>query len=84
MGSTPQDTELVRLPLNSVSDEWQSFVQSILGKETFLNWDEMWAILKQEELRRDLVKCKLDGSSNSGSKPEEDNAALASKGQQEQ
>ena len=50
------------------------------------NWDEMWAALKQEELRRGLVKVKLDGSNNSGSKPkeEEDNAALASKGQQEQ
>ena len=50
------------------------------------NWDEMWAALKQEELRRDLVKCKLDGSSSSGSNPkeEEENATLASKGQQEQ
>ena len=50
------------------------------------NWDEMWASLKQEELRRVLVKCQLDRSSNSGSKPkeEEENVALASKGQQEQ
>ena len=48
------------------------------------NWDEMWANLKREELRRDLLKVKLDGSSSSsGSKPnveEEDNATLASKG----
>jgi len=47
----------------------------------------MWATLKQEELRRDLVKVKLDGSSSSsGSKleEEEDNAALASKRQQGQ
>ena len=47
----------------------------------------MWAALKQEELRRDLVKVKFDeSSSNSGLKPkeEEDNAALASKGQHEQ
>jgi len=45
----------------------------------------MWATLKEEELRRDLVKCKLDKSSSSGSKPkeEEENASLASKGQQE-
>ena len=83
MGSTPQGSELVRLVLNSVSYEWQVFFQSIMGKATLLNWDEMWAALKQEELRRDLVKCKLDGSSSSGSKPkeEENNAALASKGQ---
>jgi len=48
----------------------------------------MWAALKQEELRRDLVKVQLDGSSNNnGSKPkeeEEDNETLASKGQQGQ
>ena len=52
------------------------------------DWDEMWASLRQEELRRDLVKVKLDRSNNSsGSKSkeeEEDNAALALKGQQEQ
>jgi len=49
----------------------------------------MWAALKHEELRRDLLKAllkvKLDeSSSNNGSKPkveEEDNTTLASKGQ---
>ena len=42
----------------------------------------MWVVLQQEELRRVLVKCKLDGSSGSGlkAKEEEENAALASKG----
>ena len=59
-GHTPQDLELVRLALNSVSGEWQVFVQSILGRATLPNWDEMWVALKQEELRRDLVKVKLD------------------------
>ena len=52
------------------------------------NWDEMWATLKQEELRRDLLKVKLDGSNNnSGLKPkveEEGNTTLSSKGQQGQ
>ena len=52
------------------------------------NWDEMWAALKQEELRRDLLKVKLGrSSSSSGSKPkveEEDNTTLTSKGQQGQ
>jgi len=41
VGSTPQDSELVRLALNFVSDVWQVFVQSILGKATLPNWDEM-------------------------------------------
>ena len=73
------------LALNSVSNEWKIFVQSILGKVVLPNWDKMWAALKQEEMRRDLLKVKLDGNSSiSGSKPkveEEDNSALASKGQ---
>jgi len=83
-GHTPKDSELVRLDLNFVSDEWQVFVQSIQGRATLPDWDEMWAVLKQEELRRELIKVKLDGSSSSsGSNPkveEEDNATLASKG----
>jgi len=85
-GSTPQDFELVRLALNFVSGEWQVFVQSIVGRATLPNWDEMWETLKQEEFRRDMVKCKLDESSSSGSNnnEEDENATLASKGQQEQ
>ena len=44
----------------------------------------MWAVLQQVELRRDLVKVNLNGSSGSGTKTkeEEENATLASKGQQ--
>ena len=86
-GHTPKDSKLVRLALNFVSNEWQIFVHSILGRATLPNWDEMGAPLKQEELRRDLFKVKLDRSSSSGSKPkveEEDNSALASKGPQGQ
>ena len=43
----------------------------------------MWASLQEEELRRDLVKVNLNGSSGSGTKTkeEEENATLASKGQ---
>ena len=78
---------MVKLALNLVSEAWQVFVQSILGRERFLDWEGMWASLQQKEMRRDLVKCKLDNSNNSsGTKPkeEDENAALASKGQQEQ
>lgn len=39
VGSAPQDSKLVRLALNSVSDEWQVFVQSILGGVNLLNLD---------------------------------------------
>ena len=46
----------------------------------------MWVALQQEEMRRDLLKCQLEGNNSSGKKPkeEEDNVALASKGQQGQ
>ena len=77
---------MVRLALNNISKEWQVFVHSILGRERLLDWEVMWAALQQEEMRHDLVKWKLDGSSSSGVKPkeEEENGTLASKGQQEQ
>jgi len=77
---------MVRMALNSVLEEWQVFVQSILSRERLPNWEGMWVALQQQEMRRDLVKCKLDGNNNSGTKPkeEEENASLASKGQQEQ
>lgn len=61
-GHTPQDSELVRLNLNFVLDDWQIFVQSIFGKAALPNWDEMGATLKQEELRRDLLKVNLIGA----------------------
>ena len=83
VGSTPQSTAMVRTALNVVSDEWQVFVQSILGRERLPSWEEMWASLQHEVLRRDLVKVNLNGNSGSGkkAKEEEENVALASKGQ---
>lgn len=72
VGSTPQPTEMFRLALNSISEEWQVFFQSILGREILPAWEGMCAALQQEEMRRDLVKCKLDGNKNSGTKPKEE------------
>lgn len=83
MESTPQESELFILALNSILDEWQVFVYSILGRMTLLNWDEMRSSLKQEDFRRDLVKCKINRSSINGLKPkeEEDNESFPYKGQ---
>ena len=72
VGSTSQSTAMVRIALNGVSDEWQVFVQSILGRERLPSWEEMWATLQQEELRRDLVKVNLNGYSGSSTKTKED------------
>jgi len=55
------DQELmVRTTLNTVSKDWVVFVQSILGRVTLLDWEEMWAALRQEEIKR-LSKAGSDG-----------------------
>ena len=52
MGSTPDLEFMVRTILNVVLEEWETFVQSILGKATFPDWEDMWAALRQEEIKR--------------------------------
>lgn len=64
VGAAPQPTELVRLALNSVSEEWHVFFQSIMGRDRLPDWDRMWADLQQEELRRPLLKSSINGSNN--------------------
>ena len=51
VGATPQPMELVRLALNSVSEDWKVFVQRILGRYKLPKWNRMCANLQQEELR---------------------------------
>jgi len=40
---------MVRTALNAISEEWEKFVQSILGRATLPGWEEMWGTLHQEE-----------------------------------
>ena len=47
MGATPD--EGLRTALNAMSEEWETFVQGILGRATLPNWKDMWAALRQEE-----------------------------------
>ena len=78
--TTPDQELMVRTTLNAVSKEWETFFQSILSKATLPGWQELWAALRQEEIRR-LTKA---GSRNKGGrikKEEEEDAALASMGQ---
>ena len=62
--ATPNQELMVRTTLNVVSEDWEVFVQSILGRGTLPPWDEMWVALRQEEIRR---QSKM-GSSSSNSK----------------
>ena len=59
----------------------ETFVQSILGRAHLLDWDNLWSILRQEELRKFTKKQYSFGSSKVKKEDEED-AALGSKGQQ--
>ena len=51
-GATVDDVVIVKIALNAVTDEWETFVQSIFGKADLPDWDSVWSILQQEELRR--------------------------------
>ena len=76
------DQELmVRTTLNAVSEDWEVFVQSMLGRGTLPPWDKMWAAPRQEGIRRQSKK----GRSNKGIKfkQEEEDVALAYEGKQE-
>ena len=52
IGATSDGEMLVRTALNVVSEDWEVFVQSILGRSTLLDWEELWVALRQEEIKR--------------------------------
>jgi len=51
IGATLNQDLMVRTALNAVSKEWETFIQSILGRATLPGWEELWATLRQEEIR---------------------------------
>ena len=68
--------------LNAVLEDWEVFVKSILGRSSLLDWEELWATLRQEEIRR-VTKAGSRGKGVRIKKKEEEDVALASKGKQE-
>ena len=46
IGSTPDPEFMVKTALNAVYEEWETFVQGILGRATLPRWEEMWAALR--------------------------------------
>ena len=81
IGATPDQEFMVIIALNAVFEDWETFVQSILGRADLPGWEEMWEALRQEQIRR-LTKV---GSSSKGGqikKEVEEDAALAFAGQQ--
>ena len=51
-GVKVEDDVMVRIALNAFTDEWKTFVQNILGRADLPDWDSLWEILRQEELRK--------------------------------
>ena len=49
-GAKVDDDVIFRTALNVVTDEWETFVQSILGRADLPDWDSLRLILQQEEL----------------------------------
>ena len=79
IGATLDQELMVRTALNTVSEEWETFVQSILGRANLPNWEKLWVALRQKEIRQR----RKTGSSSKGVqiKMEED-TALAFAGKQ--
>jgi len=83
VGATPDGEFMIKTALNAVTEDRETFVQSIFGRASLPSWEEMWAALWQEEIRR-LTKA---GSSNKGvriKEEEEEDATLTLAGQQGQ
>jgi len=81
IGATSDEELMVRIALNTVFEESETFIQSILGRAILVRWEELWAVLCQKEIKR----LTMAGSSNKGTqvkKEEEEDATLASVEQQ--
>ena len=64
---------MVDLALLGLPKAWNSYQDSVNGREKFPGWERLWADLMQEEIRRTT----RDGSSSEVS--DEENCALAAK-----
>ena len=80
-GAKVEDDVMVRIALNAVTDEQETFVQSILCRANLPDWDSLWSIFRQEELRK-FTKKQYNTGSSKGKKEDEEYVALASKRQQ--
>ena len=73
VGVTVDDEELVSLALLGIPKSWNSYQDSVNGREKLPGWERLWSDLVQEEIRRST----RDGSSSKES--DEENCTLATK-----
>ena len=82
IGATRDPELMLRTTLNAVSEDWEVFIQSILGMATLPNWEETWAALCQEEIKG-VTKTGISSKGTRIKKEEEVDVVLASEGKQE-
>ena len=73
MGITTTDDDIVSLALLGLPKSWNSYQDSVNGREKLADWERLWSDLMQEEIERST----RDGSSSKDD--DEENLALASK-----
>ena len=73
VGVTVEEEDMVDLALLGLPKAWNSYQDSVNGREKLPGWEHLWADLMQEEIRRTTK----DGSSSKVS--DEENCALAAK-----
>jgi hypothetical protein len=50
VGVVITDSELVRIPLNGFTKEWEVFMMCVVGREHILDWSTLWDDFNQEEI----------------------------------
>eukprot|EP00253_Pinus_taeda_P023493 PITA_23493 len=73
VGITTADEYMVSLSLLGLPKSWNSYHDSVNGREKLFEWERLWSDLTQEEIRRSTQ----DGSSSNND--DEENLAFASK-----
>lgn len=56
IGHTLEDTDLVTITMNGVTDDYQMFITGINARENIPHFEELTGILMQEEERRSTLK----------------------------
>ena len=72
VGITTTDDDMVSLAVLGLPKSWNSYQDSMNGREKLSDWERLWSDLMQEEIRRST----RDGSSSKNDY--EENLALAS------
>ena len=74
VGITTANDDMVSLALLGLPKSWNSYQESVNGREKLLDLEQLWSNIMQEEIKRSVQ----DGSSSKND--DEENLALARQG----